>query len=536
MDKLNQKLPHYIIGTRGSLLALTQCLQVKKELESSGLATFSLKIIKTQGDENTQVPLWQLEGKDFFTKELDAALLKKEIDMVVHSYKDLGSERPIGIKLAAITKRDYAHDILFIKKSVLEDLQKKKVQKIIVGTSSPRRMTNLERNLKSFLPYGDELNISVETKSLRGNVNSRLEKCIGGEYDAVVLALPGIERLALGLDNQNNEAFEKFGNPVEILKGLIKELDFMVLPLSSFPAAASQGALGIECLEERDDAGHLISIIEKLNHDQTIKEVKEERKLFQSYGGGCHLAVGISVSSWKGGLRKSLAGIADDQLIKEVSLIREESLPKIEGRVFIGLPNTESFKNVTNDLVSKKAELETPLTFTNGQDILITSPSVLRIKKKELSQKENVNWWASGIKTMKEMASAGMWVHGCADSLGEAHLEKIRKSKLITLFLGKPDWTSLSHELAQTTLGSVKPVYKRETSEKIASGYIEEIESCSLYYWTSYPQYKTFQSLFSLNPSAVHASGLGKTFEQLKNEINNLVPISSMNELKDWLK
>ncbi|MBC99387.1 MAG: hypothetical protein CME63_16710 [Halobacteriovoraceae bacterium] len=93
----------YIIGTRGSLLALTQCLQMKNIMEEKGLGKFELKIISTQGDENTQAPLWQLEGKDFFTKELDAALLQGEVDLVVHSYKDLGSERPEGIELATVT-------------------------------------------------------------------------------------------------------------------------------------------------------------------------------------------------------------------------------------------------------------------------------------------------------------------------------------------------------------------------------------------------------------------------------------------------
>ena len=93
----------YLIGTRGSLLALTQCTQVKNQLEKITGDQFELKVIKTQGDQITDKPLWQLEGKDFFTKELDAALLTGDVDLVVHSYKDLGSDRPEGIKLAAIT-------------------------------------------------------------------------------------------------------------------------------------------------------------------------------------------------------------------------------------------------------------------------------------------------------------------------------------------------------------------------------------------------------------------------------------------------
>ena len=164
----------YIIGTRGSLLALTQCLQMKNIMEEKGLGEFKLKIISTQGDENTQAPLWQLEGKDFFTKELDAALLQGEVDLVVHSYKDLGSERPEGIKLATITERKYAHDILFIKNETIEKLKNKELKKFVVGTSSPRRMTNISRFLPDYLPFGSELGIEVECSPLRGNVKETL--------------------------------------------------------------------------------------------------------------------------------------------------------------------------------------------------------------------------------------------------------------------------------------------------------------------------------------------------------------------------
>ncbi len=131
---------HYKIGTRGSLLALTQCTQVKNELERITGDIFELEIIKTQGDLITNAPLWQLDGKDFFTRELDHALIEGRVDLVVHSYKDLGSVRPDEIQIAAITKRSYAHDVMLIKKETVLKLNEMKIFKI--GTSSPRRMTN----------------------------------------------------------------------------------------------------------------------------------------------------------------------------------------------------------------------------------------------------------------------------------------------------------------------------------------------------------------------------------------------------------
>lgn len=537
------KIPHYTIGTRGSLLALTQCLQMKDLLEETGKATFSLKIIKTEGDENTSAPLWAIDGKDFFTKELDHALLAGEVDMVVHSYKDLGSERPDGIKLATITKRTYANDILFIRKSVLKKLKEKSLNEFSVGTSSPRRMTNIERFFSEYLPWGKELGIKVKTKSLRGNVNTRLKKCVDGEFDAVALALPGIERLAMGLKDDQNEAYEKHGNPQIILKELIEELDFMVLPLSTFPAAASQGALAIESLEKRNDDGHLHALLDSFNHKETIKEVRRERELFQKFGGGCHLAVGISVSSTQAGLRQGQRGKVDDQEIEEISLVREKELQTISGKKFIGLPKITSFSNSIEDQISSKTFLnegKEKLLSLNPSDLLVTSPSVVKmlvknLTKEELSElQERHSWWASGAKTMREMAEVGFWVRGSADSLGEENLGNLRNSFLVKMFCDQANWHSLTHNESSSPLGPIIPLYKKEYSTPSES-YKNEVESCDFYYWTSSHQYRIFKENFKLNPKATHSCGLGKTLTALRKEGLELTPVSSMSELKTWV-
>lgn len=136
----------FTLGTRGSLLAVTQSTLVKNQLELYyPQHKFQIKTIKTQGDVVTNKPLWQLEGKDFFTKELDDALNLKEVDFVVHSCKDLSTERPNNIKLAAITQRTFPNDVLLITKEKLAQIQNKKLTNIIIGTSSPRRHYLLEK-------------------------------------------------------------------------------------------------------------------------------------------------------------------------------------------------------------------------------------------------------------------------------------------------------------------------------------------------------------------------------------------------------
>lgn len=172
-------------------------------------------------------------------------------------YKDLGSIRPEGITLAAVTKRSFAHDILLIKNETIPTIKNR--TEFIVGTSSPRRVVNLEKNLAEFLPKGK--NVVVKTKMLRGNINTRIQKLRDGEYDAITLALPGIERLALTLTS------------MEELKKLLDGINFMILPQSVFTSSASQGALAIETKTERSDGGELHRKLALMIDQKTKEEV-----------------------------------------------------------------------------------------------------------------------------------------------------------------------------------------------------------------------------------------------------------------------
>lgn len=535
-------MENFIIGTRGSLLALTQCLQVKEQLEDLGPHRFTLKVIKTQGDENTQAPLWQLDGKDFFTKELDAALLKGEVDMVVHSYKDLGSERPEGIKLAAITQRKYPHDILFFKKETMELLKAGKLTTFKVGTSSPRRMTNITSNLAEYLPVQDPNLLKVETVNLRGNVNTRLQKCKDGEFDGVVLALAGIERLATGLQSKDNEAYDKFGNPVEILEKILDGMSFMILPLSEFPAAASQGALGIETLEDRQDKGVLKNLLDKLNHNQTIEEVKREREVFQSFGGGCHLAVGITFSEKDGHIKRSVCGTVDERQIKELALEENKNISHnvIEQEVFLGLPSKGKSKTIRDEITEKEflnIDLQECFKPENGnKDILITGPAITKFLK-EGNHREAIKdspLWASGTKTMKDLARMGLLVHGCADSLGEEVLKSLRESHVVQMILDRPSWKVLTNDSSQNILGESIKVYTKNY-KSADDKYREKVEGCRHFFWTSFSQYAHFNEQFKLSPEAKHYCGLGKTLIKFKENNIPITPTCSMQELKSLL-
>ncbi len=489
------------IGTRGSLLAVTQCTLIAQEMTKRTGANFELIKIVTQGDAQTEKPLWQMDGKDFFTKELDQALLENKVDLVVHSYKDLGSDRPDGIGLAAITQRQFANDILLIREDNIKTIQEKEI--FNVGTSSPRRIVNAESSLVDFLP-GAHKNLKVKCSMLRGNVNTRIQKLKDGHYDAIILALAGLERLA-----QKEES-------KKILEELLDGLNFMVMPQKVFPSSASQGALAIE-YNENEKNPELLEVLKSVHCDRTQLEVKNERALFQTYGGGCHLAVGINTQSHKGLLLDIEKGMHGDQYIERTTL-HGSRLNELHGKLLF-LPLGE-----TDKLVKKK-----PLHPNLKDDCayFVTSSYCLEAVK-ELSRS---TLYASGTRTMKKLVRQGQWVNASADSLGHKEVSRIHSSIAVGIMNKNKKLLVLSHDEADSTAGDVIPCYKREVSNEQM-----DLTSYEAFYWSSFFQYQTYLNQYPEIKNKLHACGLGKTYDQfIENDIA-VIPVESMSKLKETCK
>ena len=501
----------YTIGTRGSLLALTQCNQVKDQLVSALGDQFELKIIKTQGDQIQDKPLWQVDGKDFFTKELDQALLQSEVDLVVHSYKDLGTDRPQGIAPALLLKRSYPHDILLIKKSTIDQLYD--LKKFVVGTSSPRRIAAVTRHLKKFIPNGSELELSCEV--LRGNVNTRIEKLLSGQYHAIVLAMSGLERLALTESSRKE------------LERLCENLNYMILPLSVFPSAAGQGTLAIECRSSDKD---LIEKLKRLEDPLSAKCSRLEKERFKSYGGGCHLGVGIHSYSVDGMIGLIESGEHQEQVISFSKLLIE--LPeKPMGEVFIGMPTHKSrWEDILSDEILIKKDLNPETIPANGHTLVTSSyaiDSALKVEHKSL--------WASGMRTGRRLALEGRWINGMGDLFGEQELSEFKNSALLSLF--HPDlnqaWNVLTNDKSQSDLGPTVPVYTREV--KLPSpGQIDTMKKVSVFYWTSYHQYCVYMELFPFINDKMHCCGIGKTYRNFKNNNIKIHPFANINHFEKW--
>ena len=245
------------IGSRGSDLALWQANHVKRQLENLG-HTVEIKVIITQGDAIQHLSFDKLEGKGFFTKEIESALLDKSIDLAVHSHKDLETNPPAGLVIAAVSEREDPSDLLLIAKSKVDTTQPWNLAlDASIGTSSARRKSQILR-------FRNDLNIS----DLRGNVPTRIQKLRDGNYDAIVLAKAGVDRLQLDL----SEFFVEVLNPTE------------------FVPAPAQGVLGLQI---REDDTRMAEIMQHLNHTDVAKRIGIERKVLNLLDGGCQLPLGV---------------------------------------------------------------------------------------------------------------------------------------------------------------------------------------------------------------------------------------------------
>lgn len=252
-----------IVGSRGSELALWQANFVKKELERKNKnVSVEIKIIKTKGDKILDVALSKIGDRSLFTKELEIELLNKKIDLAVHSLKDLQTEIPKGLKLSAVTKRHNVQDVLISRKKGITIFNLR--ENATVATGSLRRRCQL-------LHLRPDLNI-VE---LRGNVPSRIKKFIESDWDAIILARAGVERLKLN-----------------------KHISSIIKTDAMLPAVG-QGALGIET---RADNKTVNEIVKSIHHENTYRAVLAERSLLKTLEGGCQVPIGAFAEVKQNGL------------------------------------------------------------------------------------------------------------------------------------------------------------------------------------------------------------------------------------------
>jgi hydroxymethylbilane synthase len=242
---------HLRIGTRGSLLAKWQAESVRKQLFQAAGVEAEIVIIKTAGDKMQQAPLTQIGGKGVFIKELEEALLDESIDLAVHSVKDIPTDTPSRLCFPAVCRRDDVRDCLVSANgATLANLR----QGARVGTSSLRRQAQL-RHIRP----------DLDTRELRGNIDTRLRKVESGEYDAILLAKAGLDRL-----------------------GWSQRIAEILSPDLCMPAVG-QGAIAVETRLKDTEAADVLA---KLDDAETRTAIIAERAMLGALHGGCQVPIG----------------------------------------------------------------------------------------------------------------------------------------------------------------------------------------------------------------------------------------------------
>lgn len=293
---------HIIIGTRGSQLALWQSNHIKSEIEKAfPQVTVELKIIKTTGDRITDRPLAMVGGKGLFVKEIENALLNSEVDLAVHSMKDMPGELPPGLTIGAIPIRENPFDVLIAKeRKILTEY----APNAVIGTSSLRRGSQIKH-----------IRPDVVIKSIRGNLDTRIKKLEAGEYDAIVLAAAGLKRLGQE-------------------KKITQYLDEKIMT-----PAVGQGALCIETLENNPD---IKPILEKLDHKDTRICVEGERAFLKEIEGSCHIPVACH------------AKIKDEIVVMTAVVASEDGVHLIKEHMVCPMDNVQSSGRKLAGLVLEK--------------------------------------------------------------------------------------------------------------------------------------------------------------------------------------
>lgn len=288
----NEKI---VIGSRGSKLAIIQANWVRSELEKLYPdIEFSIKKISTKGDKITDVSLARLGGTGLFTKEIENSLIEGEIDLAVHSAKDLPTVLSNSLVIGAVPKREDPHDVLLTRKGFLLD---QLPEDAVIGTCSLRRKAQLLSKMSG-----------LKIKDLRGNLDTRLKRLCDGDFDAIIVAHAGLIRMGC--------------NEIEIKRQIISFDD--MLP------AVGQGALGIEIRKYDKKISLLIA---PLNDDLTNKAITAERALLAKLQGGCQIPVGAIGISDFGGQLKLTAVVCS---LNGSKIVRDSLEGPIEDAVGIG--------------------------------------------------------------------------------------------------------------------------------------------------------------------------------------------------------
>jgi len=491
------------LGTRRSALAWVQSSQVAAALRAAhpGLDV-ELVGIETRGDRVLDKPLSQIEGKEFFTAELDHALAEGRVDFTVHSLKDLSLERPREFVLAAVPKRANPRDIALFAPDVPQRLADG--AGLVIGTSSPRRAELLPPFLKRALPHGARNALNLV--NLRGNVDSRLRRLHeprGSErhLDGIVLAMAGLSRLYA------DTSTEREGR--KLLDSLLAGLNIMVLPLTDSPGAPGQGALAIECRASDDATRQLLAVLED---PATRGAITLERQLLAEHGGGCHQRFGATLQ-WLPGLGGLLR--TGGRSGSDVDITGERWLPDVVVADPVGAVKAWDGSHAPKSGARYLLDASQLAAQLRGEAVFVAHSRALPPEGAAALRGKVV--WTSGSGSWFRLAEQGVWVQGCGEAMGAEAAAQLVAEPLLRL-PSPAKWSVLTHASAvdpwaQGAWSGAQVIATYEMDESALPD-AAALQAATHVFWSSTAQFERGRVLVA--PTAHHASGPGKTADHIR--------------------
>lgn len=491
-----------LIG-RSSRLSILQLEKVKQRIERS-FPGLPIEIIarSSKGDALADVPLHTVEGSDFFTQDIFDALSSNEADIAVHSLKDMSSEHFFGINQFAVVDREDVRDVAIFRKETEEKIKRGEI--IVIGTCSPRREEMAIGFLQKALPQFN--NFSITTKSIRGNVDTRLRKLDAGDYDGIILAAAGINRL---LHSEND---------APAIGELLRDKRLMVLPIIECVPAPCQGAIVAEAHSSNRKA---VAVLNAINDPVLLQTCQLEKQAALQYGTGCLQKFGVTVISY--GNRQVLYAAGKDS--KERQFSQWTGLPVLNAYDKTLFSTTDHMGDFFN------YQYKDELVSINEPVVYIANYKAVK-QPQLVSQLQSKRVWAAGSRTWFELAKQGIWVEGCADAFGLEFIEEPWKMPLLKI--GKNDVLLITHDESVQTWKDkgwkAGATYSLEGKREIVIE--EKIRQADIIFWTSMRQYEQYKH--AVKENVVHSCPYGETALQLKAAGLKVVVFPNIKAFQQW--
>jgi 5-aminolevulinate synthase len=487
VDCLNKVVPpEIILSGRNSALSKVQIELVKEKINQLFPDVRVITRFKeSRGDQLQDVPLHTQEGIDFFTEEIFNDLDSGKVDIAVHSLKDMSNDHFFGNHHFAVVDRDEVRDVAIFNENITELIQSGKSLRI--GTCSFRREVMALQFLRKALPQlGNE--IKIESLPIRGNIDTRLQKLSSGLYDGIILAFAGINRMLHSADYSNH------------MQSLLRGKKIMVLPLIECTPAPCQGAIVAECLPSNGLATY---ILDRIMDPSLQSSCTAEKRIAGLYGSGCIQKFGVNSMNIQG---------------KQLVLAKGETADGSGFEHWHGLDFTiDSIQPehiMTSDMLGFSA-VKSPVPLLPIHDTgSFFVAHISAIDSFDLNKYSKSRVWAAGTATWAKLAKKGIWVEGCADSLGLKSIEKLLKTAVLKLDPSMmqilTNQTSVQKWIADGYQAT--GTYSLHFQSNLIDKY--KLSKAKLIFWNCFAHYDSVKDI--IPPDLIHACLPGKTSEQLQ--------------------